>query len=227
MTELADALRRGREVIAAALADARAELAELDARRAELLALIAEAEAALGVAPEQNDAGLTLHQALAQILRENRNEPMTARALTDAVNARGLYRKRDGSPVEVNQVHARTANYPDLFEKEGSQIRLKGEPRMTVDYPPNVTRFKDDDSGFLTWLDDHPAGYFINADRNPKPKYLILHRPGCPHIDRARSLHLTKDYIKICADDRAALEEWASGSVGGEPTLCPSSSCFG
>jgi hypothetical protein len=38
-------------------------------------------------------------------------------------------RKRDGSPVEVNQVPARTGNYPDLFEKEGSRIRLKGEPR--------------------------------------------------------------------------------------------------
>jgi hypothetical protein len=78
VTELADALRRGREVIAAALADARAELADLDARRAELLALIAEAEAALGVAPEQNDAGLTLHQALAQILRESRSCGRTA-----------------------------------------------------------------------------------------------------------------------------------------------------
>jgi hypothetical protein len=224
MTELAAALRRGREAIAAALADARAELAELDARRAELQALIAEADTALGGTPEKNDSALTLHLALAQVLRENRNEPMTARALADAVNARGLYRKRDGSPVEVNQVHARTANYPDLFEKAGSQILLKGEPPMNADYPPDVTPFKDDDQGFLTWLDHHPAGYFINADRNPKPKYLILHRPGCPHIDRARGLHLTKDYIKICADDRAALEEWAGRNIGGEPTLCPP--CF-
>ena len=224
MSELANALRRSREVIAAALADARDELADLDTRRAELQALIAEAEAALGGVPEQNDGPLTLHQALAQILRENRNEPMTARTLADTVNARGLYRTRDGNPVEVNQVHARTANYPDLFEKEGSQIRLKGSQPMTAAYPPNVTPFRDDDQGFLTWLGEHPVGYFINADRNPKPKYLILHRPGCPHIDRARGLHLTKDYIKICADDRAALEEWATGSVGGEPTLCPP--CF-
>ena len=225
MSELADALRRSREVIAAALAGARAELTELDARRAELQGLIAEAEAALGGTPEHNEGSLTLHQALSQVLRENHNEPMTARALADAVNTRGLYRKRDGSPVEVNQVHARTGNYPDLFEKEGSQIRLKGEPPMTVAYPPSVTLFKDDDPGFLAWLGDHPAGYFINADRKPRPKYLILHRPGCPHIDRARSLRLTKDYVKICADDRAALEEWAAGSVGGEPTLCPP--CFG
>jgi hypothetical protein len=142
MSELADALRRSRKVIAAALAGARTELNELDARRAELQALIAEAEAPLGGTPEQNDGPLTLHQALAQILRENRNEPMTARALADAVNTRGLYRTRDGSPVEVNQVHARTGNYPDLFEKQGSQIRLKGEPLMTIAYPPTVTPFQ-------------------------------------------------------------------------------------
>jgi hypothetical protein len=36
-----------------------------------------------------------------------------------------LYRKRDGSPVEVDQVHARTNNYANLFEKNGSAIRLK------------------------------------------------------------------------------------------------------
>jgi hypothetical protein len=41
------------------------------------------------------------------------------RQLADAVNERGLYRKRDGSPVEVNQVHARTSNYEALFEKNG------------------------------------------------------------------------------------------------------------
>jgi hypothetical protein len=42
---------------------------------------------------------------------------MTARALADAVNGRGLYRKKDGSPVEINQVRARTNNYHDLFRK--------------------------------------------------------------------------------------------------------------
>lgn len=78
---------------------------------------------------------------------------------------------------------------------------------------------------FLAWLGGRPAGYFINADRNPKPKYLIVHRPGYPRIDRARGLQLIKDYIKVCADDPAALEEWAAGSVGGEPILCPA--CFG
>jgi len=67
--------------------------------------------------PPAGKTMMTLHEALAQILRENGNAPMTARALADVVNDRGLYRTRDGSPVEVNQIHARTKNYQDLFEK--------------------------------------------------------------------------------------------------------------
>ena len=50
---------------------------------------------------------------------------MSARELADEVNSRGLYAKRDGRPVEVNQVHARVKNYPQLFEKDGSQIGLR------------------------------------------------------------------------------------------------------
>ena len=47
------------------------------------------------------------------------------RELADEVNERSMYRKRDGSPVEANQVHARTKNYTALFEKDGSRIRLR------------------------------------------------------------------------------------------------------
>jgi hypothetical protein len=164
---------------------ARAELATLDARRSELEALISQGEAALGdTRPPAGKTMMTLHEALAQILRENGNAPMTARALADAVNDRGLYRTRDGSPVEVNQIHARTKNYQDLFEKDGSLISLKEESPMLTDHPQTITVFRDDDPGFFCWLDDHPDGYFINSERNPKPTYLVLHRPSCPHFDR-------------------------------------------
>src|SRR5215469_15503423 len=124
MNELEQALQKSRQLIGSALDEARAELAALNARRAELEALIAQAEVALGSPqPPAAPPAMTLHEALALILRENDNEPMTVRQLTDAVNERGLYRKRDGSPVEVNQVHARTSNYEALFEKDGALIR--------------------------------------------------------------------------------------------------------
>mgnify|MGYP000303681226 CR=1 FL=1 len=128
--QLARALEEARLALEAGLEEAEAELAALDARRAELIDLIERAKAALGIGRMSvtNEGGpkdQTLHQALAQILRENHNRWMTARELTDEVNRRGLYHKRDGSPVEVNQVHARTRNYSDLFEKNGSRIRLR------------------------------------------------------------------------------------------------------
>src|SRR5882757_10004932 len=226
MSDLADALDRSREMIRAALADARAELAALDARRSELEALVSQGEAALGDArPPAGTTMMTLHEALAQILRENGNAPMTARALADAVNDRGLYRTRDGSPVEVNQIHARTKNYQDLFEKDGSLISLKEESPMLTDHPQTITVFRDDDPGFFRWLDDHQDGYFINSERNPKATYLVLHRPSCSHFDRGPAVHWTRDYIKICSPGRGDLEEWATSAVGGDVTLCRT--CFG
>jgi HB1, ASXL, restriction endonuclease HTH domain len=212
-------------MIRSALADARAELTALDDRRIELVALISQAEAALGEAhPPAGTIVTTLHEALAQILRENGNAPMTARALADAVTDRGLYRKKDGSPVEINQIHARTNNYHDLFEKDGPLIRLREESPMLTNHPPSVTVFREDDEGFGAWLDDHPDGYFINSERSPKPTYLVLHRPRCRHFTRNPSLNWTRDYIKICSPARRDLEEWATSVVGGETTLC--NACF-
>jgi hypothetical protein len=204
------------------LADARAELETVRVREAELEALIARGEAALGIAigdiPEERR--LTLHAALEQILRENDNRWMTVQELADEVNRRGIYHKKDGTAVEPNQVHARTKNYDRLFEKEGPRVRL----RVAVG-EWDVVIFRDDDDGFHSWRDAHDGMFFINAERNPKANYLVLHiAGGCGHFDRSPSVHWTRDYIKICSDRREQLEGWAEQSVGGEVTLCRS--CF-
>src|SRR5688500_5588601 len=128
METLDDALERGKEMIREALEGARSEMASLKRRQAELEAQIREAERALGdTGGDEPTAAMTLHDALAHVLRESDNEGMTARELTDAVNARGLYRKRDGSPVEVNQVQARINNYNAVFVKVGAAIQLRKE----------------------------------------------------------------------------------------------------
>jgi hypothetical protein len=225
MATIEDALEKSREIIGAALAEARADLAALDVRRHELEALIAQGEAALGGTPASAaETSMTLHDALALVLREKNNTPMTARELADAVNERGLYRKRDGSSVEVNQVQARVNNYEALFEKDGARILLREDPPMLATLPPSIVKFRDDDDGYFSWLEDHPDGYFINSERNPKPKYLVLHRPNCPHFTRNPELHWTRDYIKLCSSDRDALQEWASNTAHGEMTLC--GTCF-
>jgi hypothetical protein len=223
VTELAQALAKSREIIESALAEARGELATLEARRAELMALIAQGEAALsGSQPSETTPVMTLHEALELILREA-GAPMTARQLADAVNDRGLYRTRDGTPVEVNQIHARTSNYESIFEKDGPLINLRELTRRAA--LATIEHFKDDDRGFFDWLADNPGGYFINAERRPKRNYLVLHRPSCPHYKGEPSLNWTKDYVKFCSPNRSDLEEWAASTIGGEVTLCRS--CFG
>jgi hypothetical protein len=124
--DLKSILEGARPQLESGIAVAEAELQALEARRLELLALIGQARAALG---ERGVAGaggerLTLHEALALVLRESGNDWMTVRELTEQVNARNLYQRRDGSPVEANQVHARTKNYPQVFDKSGSRVRL-------------------------------------------------------------------------------------------------------
>lgn len=126
---LRTALDGARSDVEAGLGEAEVELRELERRREELLALIAQARAALGMAAPSNlqtaRRGLTLHDAIAVVLRERGNAWMTAKEIAREINERRLYNKRDGSPLELNQIHARTKNYAQMFEKDGSRIRLQ------------------------------------------------------------------------------------------------------
>lgn len=122
------ALEKARPELEAALADARHDLDALDARRAELVSLIRQTEAGLGInEPARAAERLTLHDAIALVLREQGNRWMSTRELADEINNRGLYHKRDRAPVETSQIHARTKNYSHLFEKDGSLIRLSAD----------------------------------------------------------------------------------------------------
>ncbi|MFL5796554.1 MAG: GIY-YIG nuclease family protein [Actinomycetota bacterium] len=76
------------------------------------------------VGTETGPRSVTLHVEIADILRERRNHWMTTQELADAVNARGRYSKRDGSAVTAFQIHGRTRNYGQLFDRDGSAVRL-------------------------------------------------------------------------------------------------------
>ncbi len=130
MHQLREALDSAKPAIEAGLEAAERERDELEDRRRDLEALISRAKSLLEDEAEAMpfDQRPTLHGALERILREKGNDWMTVPELTAAVNQRSLYRKRDGSPVEANQVHARTRSYSRLFEKRDGKVRLR-EPR--------------------------------------------------------------------------------------------------
>jgi hypothetical protein len=135
MESLERAMADQREVIERELEKAEAELAELRERQARLEDLIRRARIYLGkeadgqapgeFEPLPADGYLPLHEALARILRKNGNRVMSARELADEVNRTGLYHKRDGSPVEGGQIHARVHNYDRLFVRAGGGIQLR------------------------------------------------------------------------------------------------------
>ena len=126
---LHELLEAQRPALESAIEEAEGELVELRSRESQLLELIRRARVALGQRDPQSADGpgalrTTLHDAMATILRE-RGHPLSGRELADEINRRGLYRQRDGSPVPLNQVHARASNYGDLFVKQDRRIGLR------------------------------------------------------------------------------------------------------
>src|SRR4051812_43024430 len=127
MPDLNEILEQNRPAIEAGLTEAERELAELHTRRRELEALIARARAALGEpdahSPSPPMERLTLHEAMELVLNESQNRWMTVKELADEINRRSLYEKRDRSPVEPGQIHARANKYAERFEKQGPRVR--------------------------------------------------------------------------------------------------------
>lgn len=140
MDRLSDALERHTTEIEEALRAARVERDDLRMRERELTDLIDQAEAAINHG--SNTDRLTLHEAMTVVLREGEDEWMTTRDLADEVNRRNLYRKKDGSPVESNQIHARAKNYAHLFEKDRQLVRLRRSDQATSsDDPPSRSKY--------------------------------------------------------------------------------------
>lgn len=71
-------------------------------------------------------ANPTLHAEIAAILADG--GWATTSEIADEVNRRGNYRKRAGTAVDSFQIHGRTKNYPQVFERDGSRVRLRPLP---------------------------------------------------------------------------------------------------
>lgn len=76
-----------------------------------------------------------LHEAMREILASAAGHRLTPSDLCEQVDRRGLYRMRDGRRVEVQQIHARVANYPELFRRAGGYVELV-EPSGVRGVPP-------------------------------------------------------------------------------------------
>ena len=74
--------------------------------------------------PSEQGERTTLHEAMRKVLQSAPGRRMLAADLAAAIDRRGLYKMRDGRPVEAQQIHARVGHYGHLFERDGQGIRL-------------------------------------------------------------------------------------------------------
>jgi hypothetical protein len=104
---------------------------EQDAGRLEPRGVVAPAVAGYG----SRRGRPTLHIEIECVLRLNGGGPMSAHAIAAAVTSAGRYRKRDGSPVAAEQIHARVSKHPERFERTADGIRLS-DAHATIDETP-------------------------------------------------------------------------------------------
>lgn len=90
-----------------------------------------------------------------------------------------------------------------------------------VRFGVHMENFKDDDAGYLRWVEDHSDGYVVNCYRTPSPSYLKLHRATCRWIQTEKwTNYTTKTYMKVCSSDKAELDTWARHDIDGELDPC-------
>lgn len=69
---------------------------------------------------------VTLHEEIRSILIEA-GKPLTTKEIAEKVNQRKNYFKKDRSLVSDFQIHGRTKNYPNLFERNGTLVSLRDD----------------------------------------------------------------------------------------------------
>lgn len=69
---------------------------------------------------------MTLHEAIEKLLQQN-GRPMTTQQIADELNKNNWYQKKDGSTIQAFQIHGRTRNYANIFDRDGSTVLLIGQ----------------------------------------------------------------------------------------------------
>jgi hypoxanthine-DNA glycosylase len=77
---------------------------------------------------------MTLHEAIEKLLRQT-GRPMTTQQIADELNKNGWYQKKDGSTIQAFQIHGRTKNYANIFDRDGSTVSLIGQSKIKAKAP--------------------------------------------------------------------------------------------
>lgn len=77
---------------------------------------------------------MTLHAAIEKLLRQEKR-PLTTTEIAIELNKNKWYQKKDNSTITIFQIHGRTKNYPQIFNRNGATVSLNGQPDLKVSAP--------------------------------------------------------------------------------------------
>lgn len=66
---------------------------------------------------------MKLHEAIQKILKDEKRA-MSTKEIAESLNLNKLYSKKDKSAITDFQIHGRTKNYPNLFNRDGLIVSL-------------------------------------------------------------------------------------------------------
>lgn len=126
---------------------------------------------------------MTLHEAIEKLLRQT-GQSMTTQQIADELNKNGWYEKKDGSMIQAFQIHGRTRNYSNIFERDGSTVLLLGQTNSAKQkrIPTLSRKYKqisniDKDEIYVLNLCDEILG--LSSSRQHKFNFLL----GDPNVN--------------------------------------------
>tara|TARA_B100000949_G_C14123407_1_gene383552 strand:- start:50 stop:748 length:699 start_codon:yes stop_codon:yes gene_type:complete len=120
---------------------------------------------------------MTLHVAIEKLLKEKGTSLSTNEIATE-LNKNKWYQKKDGSEISAFQIHGRTRNYPNIFDRQGSLVTLKNgtfqsEPKPTKKLnlkKKSVTKRTNSDEQYVIDLCDR----ILNSKASRQHKFDFL-----------------------------------------------------
>lgn len=123
---------------------------------------------------------MTLHDAIIKVL-QMKNRSMTTQEIADELNKNRLYVKKDKSLITAFQIHGRTRNYNQLFDRDGSTVILRntreGSSRKVEVEIPGA---RVNDAKVLR--PDQLEKYLMNEKNFKSIKHIEHEVPNCPGL---------------------------------------------
>lgn len=118
---------------------------------------------------------MTLHEAIEKLLRQT-DRPITTQEIADELNKNNWYQKKDGSKITAYQIHGRTKNYANLFNRNGTKISISGQTAVKaikVSTKPTSRKsiISDKDEQYILDLCDKVLG--LSSSRQHKFDFLL------------------------------------------------------